>query len=99
MPSRRRTETAAAIANLDLVVAADTAIVHLAGALGRPVWVLVRSRSDWRWLLGREDSPWYPSMRIFRQPKPGDWDSVVAAVAAELGVRSTALSARISPRP
>jgi ADP-heptose:LPS heptosyltransferase len=70
---------------LDLVVSADTATVHLAGALGRPVWVLLPFASDFRWLLEREDSPWYPTARLFRQPRLGDWDSVLARVQEELG--------------
>jgi ADP-heptose:LPS heptosyltransferase len=69
---------------LDLVVSADTALVHLAGALGAPVWVLVPFSPDFRWLLGREDSPWYPSARLFRQPRFGDWDSVLTRVKKEL---------------
>src|SRR5262249_22161916 len=69
-------DTAAVMKNLDLVISADTAIVHLAGALGVPVWVALPSAPDWRWLLGREDSPWYPTMRLFRQASPGDWDGV-----------------------
>jgi hypothetical protein len=77
-------ETAALIANLDLVISADTSVVHLAGALGKPVWVLNRFSACWRWLNGRDDSPWYPSLRLFHQPRPGDWDPVVAAVAAAL---------------
>ena len=60
-------DTAAVIRNLDLVVTADTAIAHLAGALGVPVWVALQFSADWRWLLGRDDSPWYPTMRLFRQ--------------------------------
>ncbi|HTW71686.1 MAG TPA: tetratricopeptide repeat protein [Acetobacteraceae bacterium] len=76
--------TAAVIANLDLVISADTAPVHLAGALGKPVWLLNRFDNCWRWLTGREDSPWYPTLRIFRQPRPGDWDSVLGRVAAAL---------------
>jgi len=80
-------ETAAAIANLDLVIAADTALVHLAGALGKPVWTLLPFAPDWRWLLGRSDSPWYPTMRLFRQPRPGDWDSVVGAARQALADR------------
>jgi tetratricopeptide (TPR) repeat protein len=73
-------ETAAAICNLDLVIAVDTAVAHLAGALGRPVWVLVRSHPDWRWLLDRDDSPWYPTLRLFRQRALGDWRDVIRDV-------------------
>jgi tetratricopeptide (TPR) repeat protein len=80
-------ETAAAIANLDLVIAADTALVHLAGALNKPVWTMLPFSPDWRWLLGRTDSPWYPSMRLFRQTRPGDWDGAVAAVRQALAHR------------
>jgi tetratricopeptide (TPR) repeat protein len=80
-------ETAAAIANLDLLICADTAIAHLAGALGKQVWIILPFAPDWRWLLGRADSPWYPSMRLFRQPQPGDWDTVVGAVSRALAER------------
>jgi len=79
-------ETAALIEQLDLVISADTAVAHLAGALGKPVWLLNRYNTDWRWLLNRSDSPWYSSMRIFRQPKMNDWDTVVAAVRHELAL-------------
>ncbi len=71
-------DTAAVMAHLDLVVSVDTSVPHLAGALGRPVWLLACHDACWRWLMDRADSPWYPTMRIFRQPAPGDWDSVVA---------------------
>jgi hypothetical protein len=77
-------ETAALIEQLDLVVSVDTAVAHLAGAMGKPVWLLNRYNTCWRWMLERSDSPWYPSMRIFRQQKFGDWDGVIAEVAVEL---------------
>ena len=80
--------TAALIANLDLVISADTAVAHLAAALGRPVWLLNRFDSCWRWFAGRNDSPWYPSMRIYRQPSPDDWDTVVTAIARDLAAHS-----------
>ena len=69
---------------LDLVITVDTSVAHLAGALGRPVWTLLPFALDWRWLLERDDSPWYPTMRLFRQPRPGDWTSVMARVQIEL---------------
>jgi len=77
-------DTAALIDNLDLVISVDTAVAHLAGALGKPVWLLNRYNSCWRWQLQRNDTPWYPSMRIFRQPARGDWDSVINEVDAAL---------------
>ncbi len=73
-------DTAALMKALDLIVTVDTSVAHLAGALGRPVWLLNRFNTDWRWMLQREDSPWYPSMRIFRQSTPGDWHGVLATV-------------------
>jgi Tfp pilus assembly protein PilF len=78
-------ETGAVIANLDLVLAVDTAIVHLAAAMGHPAWVLVPEPGDWRWLVGREDSAWYPSVRLFRQAKPTEWGPPLERVVAGLG--------------
>ncbi len=77
-------DTAAILEHLDLLISVDTSVAHLAGALGRPVWTLLPTAPDWRWMLEREDSPWYPSMRLFRQPARGDWDSVIHRVADEL---------------
>ena len=77
-------DTAALIEAMDLVISIDTAVAHLAGALAKPVWILLPFNPDWRWLLGRDDSPWYPTARLFRQPAAGDWDSVVRAVSAAL---------------
>jgi tetratricopeptide (TPR) repeat protein len=77
-------DTAALIANLDLVITVDTAVAHLAGALAKPVWILSRFDGCWRWLTEREDSPWYPTARLFRQVRPGDWEAVIAKVAAKL---------------
>jgi hypothetical protein len=77
-------DTAAMIANLDLVISIDTSVAHLAGAMGKPVWVLVPFAPDWRWLLARDDSPWYPSMRLFRQNRPNDWSDVIGEVMQQL---------------
>jgi len=77
-------DTAALIQNLDLVISVDTAVAHLAGAMGKPVWVLLPKIPDWRWLLDREDSPWYPTMRLFRQRQRGNWDEPVRSVAEAL---------------
>ena len=77
-------ETAALIDNLDLVISVDTSVAHLAGALGKPTWVLLTVEPDWRWLLARDDTPWYPSVRLYRQPQPGAWDHVIAAVGNDL---------------
>jgi Flp pilus assembly protein TadD len=77
-------DTAAVVSALDLVISTDTAVAHLAGALARPVWTALPVVPEWRWLLERSDSPWYPTMRLFRQTRRGDWESVVAALAAAL---------------
>jgi Flp pilus assembly protein TadD len=78
-------ETAGLIANLDLVISVDTAAAHLAGAMGKPVWLLLPFPPDWRWMLDRADSPWYPTMRLFRQKVRGEWGPVIQAVAEALG--------------
>jgi len=77
-------ETAALIENLDLVITVDTSMGHLAGALGKPTWILIPKAADWRWMLDREDSPWYPSVRLFRQQKPGVWAEPMARLHAAL---------------
>jgi ADP-heptose:LPS heptosyltransferase len=79
-------ETAALIENLDLVITVDTAMGHLAGAMAKPVWIMVPKASDWRWMLDRDDSPWYPTARLFRQAKPGEWDPVLSRVTDALAV-------------
>lgn len=79
-------DTAALISNLDLVISVDTGVAHLAGALAKPVWMLTPFPPDWRWRLQGEDSPWYPTMRLFRQARPGDWESVIAKVSAALAI-------------
>ena len=77
-------DTAAAMLNLDLIISIDTVTAHLAGALGRPTWTLLPRVADWRWLLDREDSPWYPTMRLYRQTTAGDWAGVIARVVRDL---------------
>ena len=77
-------DTAALLENLDLITSVDTSVAHLAGALGKPVWTLIPFAPDWRWMVNRDDSPWYPTMRLFRQPSPGDWESVMVKVKDEL---------------
>jgi tetratricopeptide (TPR) repeat protein len=80
-------DAAATVMNMDLVITVDTALAHLAGALGVPGWVALSYHADWRWLRTREDSPWYPSMRLFRQPQPGDWPAVFGRITGELALR------------
>ena len=80
-------ETAALIENLDMVISVDSVIAHLAGALGKPVWIMLRYSGEWRWLLDRSDSPWYPTARLFRQKVPGDWAGVVADIVREAGLQ------------
>jgi tetratricopeptide (TPR) repeat protein len=77
-------DTAALVANLDLVIACDTAVAHLAGAMGKPIWLMLPHVADWRWMVDRDDSPWYPTMRIYRQESAGDWAELGEQVAAEL---------------
>ncbi|HSE79972.1 MAG TPA: tetratricopeptide repeat protein [Alphaproteobacteria bacterium] len=81
-------DTADAVAALDLIIAVDTAVAHLAGALGKPVWTLIATPADWRWMIAGDDSPWYPTMRLFRQPRPGDWKTPIARIAAALAGRT-----------
>jgi ADP-heptose:LPS heptosyltransferase len=78
------TDTLAIIQALDLLITVDTSVAHLAGAAGRPVWVLVPAYLEWRWLTDRTDSPWYPSMRLFRQQESGEWGTVIEEVRAAL---------------
>ena len=77
-------DTAAVVLELDLIISVDTSVLHLAGALGRPVWALISAKSDWRWMLDREDSPWYPTLRLFRQTRLDDWQEVISRVAGAL---------------
>jgi Tfp pilus assembly protein PilF len=84
-------DTAALIAQLDLVISVDSAVAHLAGAMAKPVWILLPFNPDFRWLVGREDSPWYPTARLFRQPAAGDWPSVIARVRDALAVQAQSM--------
>jgi hypothetical protein len=77
-------DTAGLLELMDLVICVDTSVAHLAGAMGKPVWLLLPFNADWRWLIGRDDSPWYPTMRIFRQRSAGDWNSVLVRVKDDL---------------
>jgi hypothetical protein len=86
------TAVAAAIRKLDLVITVDSMLAHLAGALARPVWVLLQHEADWRWMTARSDSPWYPTMRLFRQPRGGDWTALAWSVARALAEATRARS-------
>tara|TARA_Y100000817_G_scaffold289833_1_gene260084 strand:+ start:304 stop:717 length:414 start_codon:yes stop_codon:yes gene_type:complete len=77
-------DSAAVVAQLDLVLGVDTAVIHLAAAMGKPAWVLLPFMPDYRWLLGRNDTPWYPSMSLFRQASSGDWTNLIAGVKEQL---------------
>jgi hypothetical protein len=77
-------DTAALMSQVDLIISVDTSVAHLAGAIGKPVWILLTYFPDWRWLLGRDDSPWYPSARLFRQDKSRAWDGVIPRIAQAL---------------
>ena len=92
-------DTAALLSLMDLVITIDTAVAHLAGALARPVWIMIPSSADWRWLLDRDDSPWYPTARLFRQEPPGDWDMVCATVARALDEDFLAPHGRLANKP
>jgi len=85
-------DTAALVENLDLIISVDTSTAHLAGAMGKPVWILNRFDTCWRWMLERDDSPWYPSARLFRQPALGDWENVIESVTTALQSRAEARS-------
>jgi ADP-heptose:LPS heptosyltransferase len=82
-------DSAAIMENCDLVISCDTALAHLAGALGVPNWIALKYVPEWRWFLGRSDTPWYPNTRLFRQAAPGDWDSVFRAMEKELTSRKS----------
>jgi hypothetical protein len=86
-PSESWVESAALVCALDLVITVDTAVAHLAGALAAPIWLALPFRADWRWQLQREDSPWYPTMRLFRQAEPGDWAAVFQRIKLALQER------------
>jgi hypothetical protein len=95
-------DSAAIIKNLDLVITVDSAIAHLAGGLGAPVWLVLAPIVDWRWMFGRDDNPWYPTMRLFRQTKLGDWGSVIERMAGDVsklfhGTRVGAVCVPVSP--
>ena len=90
-------DTAAIMQNLDLIITSDTAVIHLAGALGRPVWAALSTCADWRWLESGEDCPWYPTMRLFHQSRLGDWDELFGRIAAELKAVVDGDATRLQP--
>lgn len=90
-------DTAAVVAQLDLVISIDTAVAHLAGAMGRPVWVILPFAPDWRWMLDRLDTPWYPTMHLFRQPQPGNWEAVFTDLLRLLTVLAASKSESVKP--
>jgi len=83
-PERYGKKTAAAIENLDLIISVDTSVLHLAGAMGKPTWALQHFSPDWRWMLDRDDSPWYPTMKLFKQKEFNHWDDVFSSVEEQL---------------
>jgi hypothetical protein len=91
-------DTAGLVSALDLVLSVDTAVAHLAGVMGKPMWLMDRFNPCWRWLDTREDSPWYPTARLFRQTTPGDWAGVVARVADALRARAGKKAGGADPR-
>jgi hypothetical protein len=93
-PPESIVDLAATVCALDLVISVDTMVAHLAGALGRPVDTLLRFEADWRWMTDRSDSPWYPSMKLFRQPMPGAWAAVASEVESDLRARFPVRSLR-----
>jgi hypothetical protein len=96
-PPREASASAGAVANLDLVITVDTSVAHLAGAMGKPVWINLEFIPDWRWLLDREDSPWYPTARLFRQKSHGDWTPVITEIAEALNVLARTRAQRHDP--
>jgi ADP-heptose:LPS heptosyltransferase len=90
-------DTAALMMQLDLILSVDTACAHLAGALGKEVWILNRHDACWRWLIAREDSPWYPSAKLYRQSRPHDWADVVQQVFTDLDDRVSSFEGKVTP--
>jgi len=84
LPVQSFVDTAALVDKLDLVISVDTSVAHLAGAMGKPVWLLNRFESEWRWMRGKSTTPWYPSMKLFNEPRPGHWAAVVEEIRREL---------------